>query len=132
MAAAAHCGSENGCGSGKMSQMFCAKPRQFRVRNGIGAHVGEEVRSAVAEGALLRSALMYALPLALLFAGAMSGRALGGGTSGDDAERPWAAVVGLLAGFVLAEAYRTSRRAARLPRSPPSPVADDGPASAIL
>ena len=58
-----NCDSENGCGSGKLSQLFCSEPRRFRVRNDVNAKVGSVVLVTVAEGVLLRSALlMYFLP----------------------------------------------------------------------
>jgi len=97
------CAGGNGCSSGALGQMFCVKPRQFRVRNGIGARVGEEVEVAVAEGALLRSALiLYALPMSLLFAGALSGAHWLASVGGDDAGAALGAATGLLAGFALA------------------------------
>jgi sigma-E factor negative regulatory protein RseC len=105
------CGGGNACASGKMSQMFCVKPRQFRVRNGIGARVGEEVEVAVAEGALLRSALtLYALPMAMLFAGALSGAHWLGGSAGNDAGAALGALAGLLAGFALAGLIASRKR----------------------
>lgn len=108
------CGNGNGCGSGNISKMLCVKPRQFRVRNGVGARVGEEVEVAVAEGALLRSALtLYALPLALLFAGALSGAHWLAGAGGNDAGAALGAVAGLLAGFALARLI-VSRQRGRL------------------
>ncbi|HEX5337249.1 MAG TPA: SoxR reducing system RseC family protein, partial [Gallionella sp.] len=68
------CGQCNGkgCGTGKLSQMFCSKPRQFQVDNPIDAKVGDEVIVSVADGAVLRGiGLVYLLPLLLLVAGAM-------------------------------------------------------------
>lgn len=95
------------CSSGSMSKMLCVKPRQFRVRNKIGAHVGEEVEVSVVEGALLRSALiLYALPMALLFVGAAAGSSRAG-----DAGAAIGALAGLLSGFVLARIITRSRQA---------------------
>lgn len=103
------CGG-GGCSSSAMSQMFCVKPRQFRARNGIGARPGEEVQVAVAEGALLRSALiLYALPIALLFGGAMAGSSLAGSPA-SDAGAAAGAVAGLAAGFALARFIISRRR----------------------
>ncbi len=104
------------CSSGSMSKMLCVKPRQFRVRNEIGAQIGDEVEVSVAEGALLRSALtLYALPMALLFAGAVAGSSWAG-AGGHDAGAAAGAAVGLLSGFALARII-TSRpeRAASSP-----------------
>lgn len=99
-----HCDSENGCGSGKLSQLFSTRPRRFRVLNKGNAQVGDDVIVTLAEGVLLRSALlMYMLPLASLFAGA----AIAGQWTQDAASSDGYAVAGglagLLLGFVLAK-----------------------------
>ena len=98
------CDSENGCGSGKLSQLFGSKPRRFRVRNDANAQIGTEVQVTLAEGVLLRSALlMYVFPLALL----LLGGALAGQVATDDASADLysrgGGVLGLLLGFVLAK-----------------------------
>ncbi|MCR4298460.1 MAG: SoxR reducing system RseC family protein, partial [Gallionella sp.] len=63
--------SGKGCGTGKLSQLFCSKPRQFQVDNPVNAGVGDEVIVSVAEGAVLRGiGLVYLLPLLLLLTGA--------------------------------------------------------------
>ncbi|MDD2775697.1 MAG: SoxR reducing system RseC family protein [Gallionella sp.] len=89
-----------GCGSSKLGQLFCSKPRQFQVDNPIAAQIGDEVIVAVAEGAILRGiGLVYLLPLVLLVIGTIwVGRytpnelyaAAGGG-------------LGLVIGFILAK-----------------------------
>lgn len=64
--------SGKGCGSSKLGQLFCNKPRQFQVDNPIDAQVGDEVMVAVAEGAVLRGiTIVYLLPLVFLLLGAM-------------------------------------------------------------
>lgn len=93
-----------GCGSGKLTQLFCSTPRQFRVDNRIHAGVGDEVIVSVPEGVVLRGiSLVYLLPLVMLFAGA----ALAGGWSSDVAQRDgyaaMGALSGLVAGFALAK-----------------------------
>ena len=97
-----HCDNRQSCGSGKLSQLFLTAPRRFRVRNAIEAHIGEEVQVAVADGALLRSALvMYFLPLLLLLAGGMLGGHWAPDAASSDA---WSAVgggFGLAVGFLL-------------------------------
>ncbi len=86
-----------GCGSSKVGQMFCNKPRQFKVDNRINAAVGDEVIVSVAEGAVLRGvSLVYLLPLALLFAGAL----LAGGW-GDDGHRDGYTALGALSGLLI-------------------------------
>lgn len=107
------CSGGNGCGSGKLSQMLCVRPRQFRVRNDINARIGDRVQVAVADGLLLRSALtLYGLPLLLLFAGALSGAHWMGGASGRDAGEAIGAGAGLLAGFALAGFIASRQRGA--------------------
>lgn len=98
-----HCDSENGCGSGKLSQLFGSRPRCFRVRNDANAQVGSEVQVNLPEGVLLRSALlMYILPLALL----LCGGALAGQMAADELSADKYAIaggaLGLLLGFILA------------------------------
>jgi len=106
------CASSKGCGSSKMSQMLCVRPRQFRVRNAINAHIGEEVQVAVADGVLLRSAMtLYGLPLLLLFGGALLGRLWMGDTAGHDAGSVIGAAMGLLIGFLLAGFLASRQRA---------------------
>ncbi len=99
-----HCSSEGGCGSGKISQLFCTQPRRFRVRNGIGAQVGDEVQVSVADGVLLRSALtLYGLPLLLLLGGGLMGAQYPADAASRDALAAVGAGAGLLIGFVLAK-----------------------------
>jgi len=92
-----------GCGSSKVGQLFCNKPRQFKVENKINAEVGDEVIISIIEGTVLRGiSLVYLLPLILMFAGA----ALGGGwiTGGQrDGYAALGALSGLLIGFAWAK-----------------------------
>ncbi len=94
-----HCASGKGCGSGKLSQLFCSsKPRTFKVGNAISARVGDEVNVGLPDGVLLRnSMLMYALPLAFMLGAAL----LGSGVYADapDAAALLGAVAGLASGF---------------------------------
>lgn len=93
-----------GCGSGKLSQMFCSKPRQFQVDNSINASIGDEVVVSVAEGALLRGiGLVYLLPLLLLVMGAMLGTVLAAQAGQRDGYAAAGALSGLVAGFVFAK-----------------------------
>jgi sigma-E factor negative regulatory protein RseC len=97
-----------GCGSSKLGQLFCNKPRQFQVDNPIGAQIGDEVIVAVVEGTVLRSiALVYILPLVLLLLGAM----LAGLFSDNDLYAAAGGGVGVALGFVLAK-WLSSRAAA--------------------
>jgi sigma-E factor negative regulatory protein RseC len=90
--------SGKGCGAGKLSQLFCSKPRQFQVDNSINAGVGDEV-----EGSVLRGiSVVYLLPLLLLVAGAVLGNAWMGQPGQSDGYAAAGAMLGLTAGFVLA------------------------------
>ncbi len=104
-----HCADGKGCGSGKLSQLFCSsKPRTFLVENRAGAQVGDEVSVGLPDGVLLRtSMLMYLLPLACMLGGAL----LFGNVfvAMRDAGALLGAVAGLLAGFFLVR--RMTRRA---------------------
>lgn len=85
-----------GCGSKKLTQLFCSRPRQFKVDNRIHASVGDEVIICVPDGAVLRGVgLVYLLPLVFLFSGA----ALAGKS---DAYAAVGALSGLVIGFALA------------------------------
>ncbi len=87
-----------GCGSGKLTQLFCSKPRQFQVANRIGAQIGDEVIVSVPDGAVLRGVgIVYLLPLILMFAGA----SLLGSVAVQGAQRDGYAAAGALSGLVL-------------------------------
>ena len=98
-----NCDSANGCDSGKQTRLFGNKPRRFRVENAANAPVGAIVSVTLAEGVLLRSALlMYLFPLFLLLAGAMYGARFLNGVGSADASAALGALAGLVSGFVLA------------------------------
>jgi len=93
-----HCSSEKGCGSSKLTQLFCSKPRQFKVQNEANASVGEEVQVTLQDGVLLRSSvLIYVLPLVLLLGGGI----LGSHGSSDAASRDGFAAIGSLLGLII-------------------------------
>lgn len=100
-----HCNSEGGCGSGKLTKLFCSNtPRQFRVSNEVRAKVGDEVRISIPDGVLLRGAIkMYVLPLLLLLAGGIAGVGLAGEAALRDAYAVAGAAGGLILGFLLAK-----------------------------
>jgi len=102
--------SGKGCGSGKLSQLFCSKPRQFQVDNSVNARVGDEVIVSVAEGAVLRGiGLIYLLPLLLLLTGATLGSLLAEQAEQRDIYAAIGALSGLAAGFMFAK-WTSSRR----------------------
>ena len=93
-----------GCGTGKLSQLFCSKPRQFQVDNPINASIGDQVIISVAEGAVLRGiGLVYLLPLILLLMGAVIGNSLAEQAEQRDSYSAVGALLGLVAGFVIAK-----------------------------
>lgn len=88
-----------GCGSSKLGQLFCNKPRQFQVDNPIHAQIGDEVIVAVVEGAVLRGiALVYVLPLVFLLLGAT----LAGRFSANDLYIAAGGGIGVVLGFLFA------------------------------
>ncbi len=104
------CNSVNGCGSGKLAKLFCARPRHFRVHNQIGAEVGDEVRVSVADGELFRSAfIVYIFPLLMLFAGGILGSVVAGAHN-PDVYAAVGALAGLAAGFMLVRIFTPQQR----------------------
>lgn len=102
-----------GCGSGKLTQLFCSKPRQFKVVNQINAAVGDEVIVSVTEGSVLRGiSVVYLLPLALLFAGANFAGIFATTDAQRDAYTAVGALLGLVVGFTIAKwlSVRLARR----------------------
>lgn len=96
------CDKAGGCGSGKLSRLFCSKPRYFRVPNAIQAKAGEEVAITVADGMVMRSAtLLYLLPLSLLLVGGIVGASLADSPAARDGYSALGALLGLVAGFAL-------------------------------
>ena len=92
-----------GCGTGKLAQLFCSKPRLFQVENPINAGVGDQVIISVAEGAVLRGiGVVYLLPLILLLGGAMLGNLWAAQAGQRDAYAAAGALLGLIVGFLSA------------------------------
>lgn len=101
-----NCDPETGCKSVALTRLFGSGRQEFRVRNPLGAVAGDKVRVAVAEGALLQSALWgYGLPLCLLLAGASLGHFLFSGSYRD-----LATLAGAGCGVVLALMLLRRRR----------------------
>jgi len=93
-----------GCGAGKLSRLFCSKPRQFRVNNPINAGVGDVVIVSVAEGAVMRGiGLVYLMPLALLLIGATLGSIWSQPGQQSDSYAAVGAMSGLVVGFAFAK-----------------------------
>ena len=106
-----NCDSENGCGSGKLAQFFCSEPRRFRVRNDANAQVGTLVEVTLADGVLLRSALlMYILPLVLLVLGAVLGMQWAHDAASSDAYAAIGGLIGLVSSLGLVKILSLRRR----------------------
>ena len=106
-----NCDTTNGCGSSKLSQLFCSEPRRFRVRNDDNAQVGTFVQIVVPDGMLLHSALlMYILPLVLLLLGAILGAQFTHEEADSDVYSVAAGFVGLVLGFAVARSLSIRRR----------------------
>lgn len=99
VSACGSCSSNGSCGTTAFNQLLGAKISSFKVLNPIGADVGDRVVIGLEESALLKSStLLYLIPLALLFAGAVAGRILAP-ASMEDLYSAAGAGVGLVAGF---------------------------------
>jgi sigma-E factor negative regulatory protein RseC len=96
--------SGKGCGTAKLSQLFCSQLRQFQVDNPINARVGDQVVVSVADGTVLRGiGLVYLLPLLLLAVGAALGNVAAPELDQRDGYAAAGAFVGLACGFVLSK-----------------------------
>ena len=106
-----NCNTENGCGSGKLSQLFGSKPRRFKVRNDGNALVGALVEVNLSEGVLLQSALlMYILPLVLLLSGAMLGAHSSSSAADSDAYSALGGFAGLVLGLLMVKGLSLRHR----------------------
>jgi sigma-E factor negative regulatory protein RseC len=100
------CAAQQGCGSGVIARAFGNREVTLRVINRIDAAIGDRVVIGLAESSLVRGAFaIYAVPLLALFAGALVGHWLAGGS---DPAAIAGAVAGLAAG--LAWTRRFGRR----------------------
>ena len=117
-----HCDSEKGCTSGKLSQLFCSKPRQFKVHNEANAAVGDEVQITLPDGVLLRSTvLMYVVPLSLLLSGGMLGAHWASDAASRDGYAATGSLLGLVGGFVLAKWMSKRQQVMAVAQSIPQP-----------
>lgn len=108
--------SGKGCGTAKLSQLFCSQPREFQVDNPINARVGDQVIVAVADGTVLRGiGLVYLLPLLLLAVGATLGNVAAPVAEQRDGYAAAGALAGLVLGFIFSK-WRSARRMRQRPR----------------
>jgi len=95
------CAERQGCGTSALAGVMGRRQAPLRVTNTVGAVAGDRVVIGIAESGLLRGSLaVYAVPLAGLFAGALTGYFLSAGASQGHADL-WSLLSGA-AGFTLA------------------------------
>lgn len=71
------CQSAGTCSTGLLSSLFSAKPGHLRVRNTVGARVGDTVTIGLDRLAMVVASLLtYLLPLLMLMAGAIIGESV--------------------------------------------------------
>lgn len=93
--------SESSCGTSVLANFFGQQQPQYRARNDVGAKVGDRVVVGMNETALFQGTLLlYLLPLALLFIGAVLGASLAATAESRDGYAVAGAALGLVAGFV--------------------------------
>jgi len=101
----AACGGK-GCGASIFVRLLHPREPEYAVTNLIDAEAGEAVVVGIADGDLLKAALMaYVVPLVLLLLGALLGAQWGDG----------AAVLGALAGLLVAVVWLRRRRGGQPP-----------------
>jgi len=92
------CAAGQGCGASVLASVLGQRNAPVRVINGIGALVGDRVVIGIAESSLVRGSLaVYAVPLAGLFIGALTGHYLGDGWAPRHADL--SDLLGAAAGF---------------------------------
>jgi len=96
------CESTKNCASS--TRFFCSSKRHFRVRNLVGAAVGQEVKIIVADGLLLHSTItFYLLPLLLAVACGCIASYYAASTIERDGYAALGALLGLGVGLLLAK-----------------------------
>lgn len=71
------CSTNESCGTATLAKVWSGRRTRIRALSELPLHPGDEVIVGLAEGALLRGAVLaYLLPLALLLAGALLGQAV--------------------------------------------------------
>ncbi len=116
------CASSNesqstGCGADKIGQIFTLRSKQYRVIDHLGSKIGDEVIIGIADGAVLRgSAAVYAIPLLLIFIGALLAAYIAPLQHQD-----FASIIGAATGFFLGTLwlFRFSRKAGNDPQYQP-------------
>lgn len=90
------CSASEGCGTAALARLWGERRARVRAISALPLQSGDAVIVGLAEGALLRGALLvYLLPLALLLAGALLGQAAFAGAGEEPAIVAGAAGLGL-------------------------------------
>lgn len=104
------CSARHGCGQRALAGVSGGRANQILVSNSLGARVGDEVTVAINESALLgASLLVYAMPLVLMVAGAVSGHQLAVGHAASEVVAMVGAAMGLASGFLAARWGQTRK-----------------------
>jgi len=99
------CGQTRGCGNSIWGKLFAHQSTAFKAQNRINAKVGQSVIVGINESALLKSALLlYILPLATLFLGALLATKI----NPSDASAMVGAVAGLVLGLIWVKGHTMS------------------------
>jgi sigma-E factor negative regulatory protein RseC len=99
------CGQTRGCGNSIWGKLFAHQSTAFKAQNSINANVGDSVIVGINEAALLKSALLlYMVPLATLFIGAMLAMQI----KNTDGMAMLGAALGLVLGFVWVKGHAAS------------------------
>lgn len=102
------CSAQKGCGSGVLAKVLGNRLTRIRVLNSIGAEVGDEVIVGMDDASLVKTSFaVYAMPLAMMIAGALAGQMLGDAlhwTYGDAATAIFG-LGGLAGGFAWLRRY---------------------------
>lgn len=107
------CAASGGCGTATLAKAWGERPTRVRALSTLPVQPGDAVMVGLAEGALLRGALLvYLLPLALLLAGALLGQAAFAGAGEEPVILAGATGLGLgfLAARVLSRRWRGDAR----------------------
>ena len=101
------CGKTRGCGNSIWGKLFSHQSSAFKALNHINAKVGDSVIVGINESALLKSAmLLYMLPLATLFIGAMLVMQI----SNTNASTMLGAAVGLMLGLIWVKGHSAANQ----------------------
>jgi sigma-E factor negative regulatory protein RseC len=110
------CDEPGGCGGVNIAKPFGSASRSVRVCNDIDARPGEQVAVLVEDGLPLRGAmLVYGFPVIGLMAGAALGTAVASAGSSTDLSALVGAVAGCLVAILLGRGFRGGTMGVDLP-----------------